>query len=348
MRAVLSMIALVELLATTAVVAAAPASPIVRAVLFWSAGCPACHIVVQEVLPPLEQQYGDRLAIQRLEMADPVSVELYEGAARMLDLAPHEMVVPLMVIGAQKLVGWQEIRDRLPELVRRHLAEGGLEWPAIPGLDRVVGAQMPPIALPGVVPPPSSSTASPLRQGILQADPIGFALALTVMAGMIASLVYALVALLTRRKRPRAAAGNRTAWLIPGLAVVGLAVAGYLSYVETQMVSAMCGPVGDCNAVQSSAYARLFGTVPVAIVGAMGYLAVLAAWYWERRSADGALATLVTFGIALCGVCFSLYLTYLEPFVIRAVCAWCLTSSVVITLILLVSVGPARRALASR
>jgi uncharacterized membrane protein len=167
------------------------------------------------------------------------------------------------------------------------------------------------------------------------------------MAGMIASLVYALVALFTRRKRPRAVVGGRVSWLIPGLAVVGLAVAGYLSYVETQMVPAVCGPVGDCNAVQSSAYARLFGIVPVALIGAAGYLAILAAWCWERRGAGGSVAALVTCGIALCGVGFSLYLTYLEPFVIEAVCAWCLTSSVVIALILLASVGPARRALAS-
>jgi uncharacterized membrane protein len=350
-RILLSMVALVGLLADPGALAAAaaPASPVVRAVLFWSEECPACHIVVQEVLPPLEQQYGNRLVIQRLEMSDPVSVDLYEAAARMLDLAPEDMVVPLMVAGAEKLVGWREIRDRLPVLVRGHLAKGGLGWPAIPGLDRVVGAQAPPstrsdAAAPS--PPPFSPAASLPQQGIRQTDPIGFTLALLIMAAMVASLVYAGIAVLGGRRRPRQNAGARMSWLIPSLAVAGLAVAGYLSYVETQMVAAVCGPVGDCNAVQSSPYARLFGVIPVAIAGAAGYVGILAAWLWERRCNPGSLATLVTFGIALCGVVFSLYLTYLEPFVIQAVCAWCLTSSVVITLIMLVSAGPARRALA--
>ena len=46
--------------------------------------------------------------------------------------------------------------------------------------------------------------------------------------------------------------------------------AGYLTYVETQLVQAVCGPVGDCNAVQSSSYARLFGVLPVGVLGASG------------------------------------------------------------------------------
>ena len=56
----------------------------------------------------------------------------------------------------------------------------------------------------------------------------------------------------------------------------------YLSYVETQMVEAVCGPVGDCNTVQSSPYSRLFGVLPMGVVGAVGYVAILAAWLVNR------------------------------------------------------------------
>ena len=53
-------------------------------------------------------------------------------------------------------------------------------------------------------------------------------------------------------------------------------------------------------------------------------------------------------GMALFGVLFSLYLTYLEPFVIGAVCAWCLTSAVIITLLMLLSLRPVLQAVEVR
>ena len=54
------------------------------------------------------------------------------------------------------------------------------------------------------------------------------------------------------------------------------------------------------------------------------------------------------FGVTLFGVLFSLYLTILEPFVIRAVCAWCLTSAVLVTLLMLLSLRPALQAIEVR
>jgi len=116
-------------------------------------------------------------------------------------------------------------------------------------------------------------------------------------------------------------------------------VAAYLAYVETQAVTAVCGPVGDCNAVQTSEYAYLFG-VPIGVLGVMGYVAILAAWVWGKWQGDGR-ADLALLGMTVFGVPFSIYLTYLEPFVIGAVCAWCLTSAVVMTLLMLASVETA-------
>ena len=128
-------------------------------------------------------------------------------------------------------------------------------------------------------------------------------------------------------------AAGWVAWSIPILAVAGLVVAGYLTYIETQMVEAICGPVGDCNAVQSSSYAKLFGVLPIGILGLVGYVAMLAAWFRGRSGSITARTLLV--GMAAFGVAFSVYLTYLELFVIEAVCLWCLSSAVIMTLILL-------------
>ncbi|MBI5568146.1 MAG: vitamin K epoxide reductase family protein [Chloroflexi bacterium] len=130
------------------------------------------------------------------------------------------------------------------------------------------------------------------------------------------------------------------------LTLTGLGVAGYLAYVETQAVAAVCGPIGDCNAVQSSPYARLFGVLPIGVLGVIGYMLIFITWLWGRLRSDrvAEIAPLIVFGFAVAGVLFSLYLTFLEPFVIGAVCAWCLTSAVVMTLLMLLTLAPARRA----
>jgi uncharacterized membrane protein len=105
----------------------------------------------------------------------------------------------------------------------------------------------------------------------------------------------------------------------------------------------VCGPVGDCNTVQSSPYAKLFGILPVGILGLLGYVGILGAWLVARYAGEDVadLARLAMFGMALFGVLFTIYLTYLELFVIHAVCIWCLSSAVLITLLMLFSLGPA-------
>jgi uncharacterized membrane protein len=160
------------------------------------------------------------------------------------------------------------------------------------------------------------------------------------MVAMALALVYVLIrSALIGVGRPFSPGPVWIANLIPALAVIGLGVAGYLAFVETRDVAAICGPVGDCNAVQSSPYATLFGLLPVAFVGVAGYAGILAAWA-AARFAHGHLAEfapLALFGMALFGVLLSLHLTYVELFIIRAVCMWCLASAAVITLIMVLS-----------
>jgi uncharacterized membrane protein len=124
-------------------------------------------------------------------------------------------------------------------------------------------------------------------------------------------------------------------------------VAGYLAYVETAQVDAVCGPVGDCNTVQQSQYARLFGVLPIGVLGLIGYLAIAMSWAIARVDKDSLadLATLVLFMMTIFGTLFSIYLTFLEPFVIGATCAWCVTSAVLMTILMLLSVRPAKLAI---
>ena len=122
------------------------------------------------------------------------------------------------------------------------------------------------------------------------------------------------------------------------LALLGLGVAGYLTYIHYQGIKPVCGLGGDCEKVQTSEWADLAG-VPVALLGLIGYAAILATLFIEREEAliAGALIAFVGFG-------FSAYLTYRELFSIDAICPWCVSSAVIMTLLAIVMTARLLRA----
>ena len=137
-------------------------------------------------------------------------------------------------------------------------------------------------------------------------------------------------------------------WAIPVSSLGGLAVAGYLTFIEATRAPVMCGPTGGCAEVQTSKYAILFGILPVGVLGLIGYLAILAGWIvWQfGPQSTQKLGALSIWGMCIFGVLFSIYLTFLEPFVIGATCMWCISSAVLMILLLLISTPAAQRALA--
>ncbi|MGD8699545.1 MAG: vitamin K epoxide reductase family protein [Gemmatimonadales bacterium] len=173
-------------------------------------------------------------------------------------------------------------------------------------------------------------------------DPVGNSFSVLVLIGMMVSLfaVYGM-------SREPMTAGREFGLAIPLLSLLGIVVASYLAYIESTGAEAVCGPVGDCNTVNQSEYAILFGVLPVGVLGLAGYVAIIAAWLTARRG-DGRAsdwAKVALLGMTLFGTLFSIYLTFLEPFVIGATCAWCLTSAVVMTLLMIITARPAFGAL---
>jgi uncharacterized membrane protein len=108
------------------------------------------------------------------------------------------------------------------------------------------------------------------------------------------------------------------------VALAGIAVAGYLTWVHFDDAALVCVAGGGCETVQESAYAEIAG-VPVALLGLGAYTALLVLILWDTPTARLAAAT-----IAFVGFAFSLYLVALQLFVIEAVCVWCLANDVVI------------------
>ena len=331
---------------------------VVRAVFFYSPSCGHCQYVITEVFPLLFEQYGDQIEIIGIDITNPAAHSLFQAAIEFYEI-PEEVrgSVPLLTVGDTWLIGSRDIPEQFPGIVEAGLAQGGIDWPAIPGLAEAMASAQPettpalstsiastpaptgtpvPLSLP--TPRPASVASTFMR------DPAGNSLAVVVLVGMIASVV--LVGLRLRKPKPYSVSG-RTSLAVVLLALAGMAVAGYLTFVETSGIPAVCGPVGDCNTVQNSEFAVLFGIIPVGALGLAGYAAILPAWLGARRLRGRAAdwAGVLAFGLAAFGTLYSLVLTFLEPFVIGATCMWCLTSAVVITALLWLTSGPGVAAL---
>jgi uncharacterized membrane protein len=341
--------------------------PVVRAVLFYSPTCGHCHRVITEVLPPLFEQYGDQLQIVGLNTASLEGQTLYQAAIEHYAIPNERRGVPTLIVDEIVLVGSLEIPERFPVLIEQYLAEGGIGWPDIPGLAEALQADEAAVDTTAEAPPdqataPASVLDSPSRPNTdlsdpqnevpssndlisrFRQDPAGNALSVLLLAGMLAVIGHVL-----RRVRRTWQAGtkilslaidlnSRRSWAIALLCVIGLVVSIYMAYVETTHTTAVCGPIGDCNTVQQSPYAMLFGLIPVGVLGVLGYAAVLMVWAvvtWGPMQFK-TLSASALLGMALFGTVFSIYLTFLEPFVIGATCVWCLTSALSMTLILFI------------
>ncbi|MEZ4518908.1 MAG: vitamin K epoxide reductase family protein [Chloroflexota bacterium] len=356
---------------------ASAAEPVARAVLFYSPSCSHCHYVIEEVLTPMIEEYGDRLLIIGIDVTQDSGQALYANTIEHLSIPEDRVGVPTLVVGDTVLIGSGEIPEKFPAIVEGYLAGDGVDWPDVPGLEMVLAAN----GLAATDEPAPTATVSveqtadeaePVEQVVAEVtepetavsldlesaaepegvwarfnrDPVGNGLAIAVLIGMIAALLFAIV---------RVAQAGLDAlpfdtwpawkwWAVALLCLAGLGVSAYLTYVETTETAAVCGPIGDCNTVQQSEYASLFGILPIGVMGLIGYGLMLLAWAGTRWG-TGSLhrtAGLALLGMALLGTLFSIYLTFLEPFVIGATCAWCLTSAVIMTLILLLCIPTGR------
>lgn len=351
--------------------------PVVHAVLFYSPSCGHCHLVINDTLIPLLEQYGDQLQILGVDVSQPSGQVLYQASSEYYQVPQERMGVPRLIVDDRVMVGSLEIPAEFPGIVEEGLAQNGIDWPSFPGMAEIVAnmeAQAQeeatqtaestnseePTSVPTEEPvatevstPTSTPEAlalnptnlPPQDPSVATAFPEGGALAAAVLGGMVLALGFALLRIVAARESlfslARPLPARARSWAIPVLAVLGLGVSLYLAYVEIGHVEAVCGPVGECNIVQTSQYASILG-IPVAVLGVLNYVAILALWAVQSLStgrwADLAGRALIV--LTIIGVLFSVYLTLLELFVIRAVCAWCLSSAVITTLIMLLVLLP--------
>lgn len=327
-RSVIASMALVFLFLGWMVVTPLQAqTPVVYGVLLYSPTCSHCEYVMTTVLPPLREKYGDSLYIAEIDTTQKQGGALFLAVMDRFSVPEAERGVPVLIIGEQFLRGRAEIPEQLPGLIETYLAAGGVGWPDFPDIEAIVKE----FNL-------GKGGRRATDSDVFMRDPLGNGIS----TGVLAALCGGLGLVLSPRRWQQTLARR----VLPsGFYVVmgiGLIAAAYLTYVEMTQTTAICGPVGDCNAVQQSQYAKLFGFFPVALLGLLGYLAILASHgytHWIKGPGADYVPAL-TFSMVLFGLAFSIYLTYLEPFVIGATCAWCLASAVCMLLLALFTAGP--------
>ncbi len=127
--------------------------------------------------------------------------------------------------------------------------------------------------------------------------------------------------------------------VVAGLAAAGVAVSGYLSWHKVFGGVLWCIGGTGCDVVNASPYAEIMG-IPVAVFGLGTYVVLLGlglAWRYNG-AATPIWVPLASSGLSLAGWVFSVYLTWVEAFVLRRYCMWCLISLGMLTLLMAVSI----------
>ena len=122
-------------------------------------------------------------------------------------------------------------------------------------------------------------------------------------------------------------------------AAIGLIDSLYLIWIKIANSPAYClQGVGDCFTVNTSKYSQIFG-IPIAVFGVLGYLLILLILYFENRNNFlQENSDYILFGLTLVGILYSAYLTYLELFVILAICPFCVLSAIAMTTLFILTI----------
>lgn len=334
---------------------------------------PTAASYAEETALPVVGQFGGQVNILYIDVTTPLGSELFGAGLQYIEYQDEGGPVPFLIVNNQYLIGSIEIPAQLPVIIDSGLASGGIPWPAIQGLDAYL-EQMIPVppeafeneaqdqpteeaadgqaieSTPEPTPAPLEPPISDLEPGgqnwldRVKQDPAGNTIAIVVLIAMLFTVAAVVAKLFMGTGEIDV---KPLGVIIPILAVIGLIVAGYLTFIETSGSEVFCGPVGDCGSVQNSPYAKLFGVLHVGLLGVIGYAGILAAWVIGQYGGGkiGLWARVALFGMAFFGTLFSIYLTFLEPFVIGATCMWCISSAIIVTLLMWFSLEPASAAL---
>jgi cytochrome c biogenesis protein CcdA/thiol-disulfide isomerase/thioredoxin len=128
---------------------------VVRILLFHSPTCPHCEVVINDVLPGIQEKYGDQIEIKLLDLSDPYNYGLFLALVEAAKIPSENRAIPMMFVGPTFMVGDLSIKDNLEEVIDKYLAEGGTDYPISEEL---------------LAPPTSGLTATPQPTPTAQAE----------------------------------------------------------------------------------------------------------------------------------------------------------------------------------
>jgi uncharacterized membrane protein len=123
-----------------------------------------------------------------------------------------------------------------------------------------------------------------------------------------------------------------------GLIIIGIFDTAYLSWVKLADTQVFCGGAANCESVNSSVYSEIFN-IPIAYLGLVAYIFLAILFLLEKRaSIPKDISSLLRFATCLIGSLYSIYLTYIEIAVIRAICPYCILSAILMILLLALAI----------
>ena len=132
--------------------------------------------------------------------------------------------------------------------------------------------------------------------------------------------------------------------VIAVLSLVGFFIALYLLANRLGLTGPLVCGIGECETVQSSRWSTV-GPVPVSALGVGGYTALFAVSLFGLQPAGLAsrAVSALLLGLSAVALAYSAWLTYLEAFVIRAWCQWCVMSAILVTIVFVSALPEVKR-----
>ncbi len=165
---------------------------IVHGVFFYSPTCPHCVEVIQNDWPKIQTEFGDQLQVIFINASSEEGGRFMQVARAALQI--ESSGVPMLIIGADVFIGSIQIPTNAPDVIRAGLTTGGIDLPAIPGIQSIYEAAL---ATEQSAPDHTTDSATSIvteTQSLswldrLAADPVANALAIVILVALVATLL---------------------------------------------------------------------------------------------------------------------------------------------------------------
>jgi cytochrome c biogenesis protein CcdA/thiol-disulfide isomerase/thioredoxin len=107
----------------------------VHGLYFYSTDCPHCMEVLEEVILPMQDEFGTKLDIRLVEIDYADNYELLIKAEEHYGVKAEERAIPTLIINSQVIIGEDAIRADMYNIVEQGILNGGIDWPDIPDFD---------------------------------------------------------------------------------------------------------------------------------------------------------------------------------------------------------------------